>query len=348
MPDLAEYDYDLPRELIAQQPLSHRSDARLLVVSRRDQSLAHAHVRDVGRYLSPGDCLVLNDTRVLPARLLGHRTRTGGRWSGLFVASDAAGNWEVMSKTRGKLHPGETVMLQDRVAQDAFQLTFLAELGNSLWAARPSVSGSPVDLLADVGRVPLPPYIRGGEMQESDVERYQTVYAQRPGAIAAPTAGLHFTRGSLDELMRCGVGVCHVTLHVGIGTFRPITSEKVENHQMHREWCEVSRQAVDEVTACRAAGGRVVAVGTTSVRVLETAARNGTLSPWQGETDLFIHPPFRFHIVDALMTNFHLPRSTLLVLVRTFGGDALMKRAYDVAIQERYRFYSYGDAMLIL
>lgn len=348
MPELDEYDYELPRELIAQHALSARSDARLLVASRHDQSLAHAHVRDLGRYLAPGDCLVLNDTRVLPARLLGYRTNTGGRWSGLFVASDATGNWEVLSKTRGKLRPGERIMLQDRTAHDAFELTFLANLGNSLWATRPSVKGPPAELLTAIGRVPLPPYIRGGEMQECDVERYQTVYAERFGAIAAPTAGLHFTQKLLHELTSLGVNVCYVTLHVGMGTFRPITAAKVEEHRMHSEWCELPQQAVDQMTACQAAGGRIVAVGTTCVRVLETAARDGTLKPWQGETDLFIHPPFRFQAVDALMTNFHLPRSTLLVLVRTFGGDKLMKRAYEMAVQERYRFFSYGDAMLIL
>ncbi|MGM0486247.1 MAG: tRNA preQ1(34) S-adenosylmethionine ribosyltransferase-isomerase QueA [Planctomycetota bacterium] len=348
MPSLDDYDYELPRELIAQYALSCRSDSRLLVVSRRDQSLTHAHVRDVGSYLKAGDCLVLNNTRVLPARLLGYRLRTGGRWTGLFVASDSAGNWELMSKTRGKLRPGDMVMLQDRRAQDAFPLRMLADLGESLWAARPEAEGTLVELLEHVGRVPLPPYIRSGEMESSDREHYQTVFAQRPGAIAAPTAGLHFTRELLDQLVHDGIGVCYLTLHVGIGTFRPIKASRVEDHRMHGEWCEVSPEAVDQLNACRAAGGRIVAVGTTCTRALETAARDGTLRPWQGETNLFIRPPFTFQATDALMTNFHLPRSTLLILVRAFGGDALIKRAYQSAIEENYRFFSYGDAMLIV
>ncbi|MFW6169902.1 MAG: tRNA preQ1(34) S-adenosylmethionine ribosyltransferase-isomerase QueA [Planctomycetota bacterium] len=348
MPSLDEYDYELPRELIAQYPLSCRSDARLLVVSRRDQSLTHAHVRDVGCYLRAGDYLVLNNTRVVPARLLGYRVRTGGRWSGLFVTSDPAGNWEVMSKTRGTLRPGDTVMLQDRMAQDAFPLRMLADLGESLWAARPAIEGTPSELLERVGRVPLPPYIRSGEMEASDREYYQTVFAQRPGAIAAPTAGLHFTRELLDQLTRNGIGLCFLTLHVGIGTFRPIKVNRVEEHRMHSEWCEVSAEAVEQLNACRAAGGRIVAVGTTCARALESAARDGTLRPWQGQTNLFIRPPFTFQATDALLTNFHLPRSTLLILVRAFGGDALIKRAYQSAIEENYRFFSYGDAMLIV
>lgn len=348
MSNLDHYDYELPRELIAQYALSRRSDARLLVVSRSEQSVTHAHVRDIGHYLRPGDCLVLNDTRVLPARLLGYRTSTGGRWSGLFVTSDPAGNWEVMGKTRGRLRAGETVMLQDRMARDAFPLTLLADLGNSLWAARPEREGPLTELLEDVGRVPLPPYIRGGEMEETDRQHYQTVYAQRPGAIAAPTAGLHFTDELLDQLVREGVEICGLTLHVGMGTFRPIKVERVEEHQMHAEWCELTQAAADQLNACRAAGGRIVAVGTTCTRVLETAVRDGVLHPWQGQTDLFIRPPFDFQATDALMTNFHLPRSTLLILVRAFGGDELLRRAYETAIQERYRFFSYGDAMLIV
>ncbi len=348
MTNLDQYDYELPRELIAQHPLKHRSDARLLVVSRPDQTVTHAHIRDLGQYLVPGDCLVLNDTRVLPARLQGYRTTTGGRWSGLFIAADGAGNWEVMGKTRGKLRAGETIMLQDAMSDDAFRLTLLSELGDGLWAVRPDANGSPVELLAQVGRVPLPPYIRGGKMEPTDVDRYQTVYAERAGAIAAPTAGLHFTQDLLDELQRAGIGLCRLTLHVGIGTFRPIAVEQLEDHRMHSEWGELSQESVDQLTQCRAAGGRIIAVGTTCTRVLETAARDGTLHPWQGETDLFIRPPFTFHGVDALLTNFHLPRSTLLVLVRSFGGDALMQRAYEAAVADNYRFFSYGDAMLIL
>ncbi len=348
MTELSEYDYDLPRELIAQHALACRSDARLLVVSRRHRSLTHSHVRNVAEFLQPGDCLVLNDTRVLAARLQGYRTKTRGRWSGLFLTADAEGRWEVMSRTRGRLHPGDSVMLQDREARDAFCLHFMADLGDGLWVVQPEDRGSPVDVLQRIGRVPLPPYIRGGEMEEGDLDRYQTVYAQRAGAIAAPTAGLHFTTELLDRLVASGMALCRVTLHVGVGTFRPITAERLEEHQMHSEWGEITPAAVEQLRACRRAGGRIVAVGTTCVRVLETASQGGELTPWQGSTELFIRPPFTFRAIDALLTNFHLPKSTLLVLIRTFGGDELMKRAYQEAIDERYRFFSYGDAMLIL
>ncbi len=347
MTDLAEYDYELPGELIAQRALSNRSDARMLVVDRQDQSLGHAHVRDLPEYLRPGDCLVLNDTRVVPARLVGYRVATGGRWSGLFVASDARGHWQVLGKTRGRLRAGERVMLENRRAEDAFSLTLIAELGDGLWAARPERAGEPAELLEAVGRVPLPPYIRGGAMQESDRVQYQTVFARHPGAIAAPTAGLHFTNELLGRLVDTGVAICCVTLHVGVGTFRPITAGRIEDHQMHREWGQLSEAAVRRIETCRRAGGRVIAVGTTCVRVLETAAQDGSLKPWQGETDLFIRPPYRFRSVDALLTNFHLPRSTLLILVRTFGGDRLIRHAYATAIEQQYRFYSYGDAMFI-
>ncbi len=348
MTDLNQYDYHLPRELIAQHPLSCRSDARLMIVSRQDQSLTHTYVRDLPEHLSAGDTLVLNDTRVLAARLQGYRTGTGGRWSGLFVTSDAAGHWEVLSKTRGKLREGERVMLQDRSAHDALCLKFLADLGEGLWVVQPDEQGSPVDVLQRVGRVPLPPYIRGGEMEEADIEQYQTVFARRAGAIAAPTAGLHFTNDLLARLTDAGIQLCRITLHVGIGTFRPIAVERLEAHTMHSEWGEISQSTVERLLECRRAGGRIVSVGTTSVRVLETAARSGGLQAWQGETDLFIKPPYTFRAVDALLTNFHLPKSTLLVLIRTFGGEELMKRTYEEAIAERYRFFSYGDAMLIV
>ncbi|MHB8865043.1 MAG: tRNA preQ1(34) S-adenosylmethionine ribosyltransferase-isomerase QueA [Pirellulaceae bacterium] len=347
MTDLDDYDYELPRELIAQRALANRSAARLLVATRREESIAHAYVRDLPEYLRPDDCLVLNDTRVLPARLRGRRVATGGRWEGLFVCSDSAGRWQLLCKTRGKLRPGETIMLKDRQAVDAFALTLLLELGDGVWAAEPQVPGPVAELLERVGRVPLPPYIRGGEMDNGDAEHYQTVFARRPGAIAAPTAGLHFTNELLGQLVDRGVAICRVTLHVGIGTFRPIAVSRIEDHVMHREWGDITETTVQRINQCRAAGGRVVAVGTTSVRVLETAARDGQLRAWQGQTDLFIRPPYTFRCVDALLTNFHLPKSTLLILVRIFGGDRLMRQAYSTAIEERYRFFSYGDAMLI-
>ena len=348
MSELDQYDYELPAELIAQEPLACRSDARLLIVRRQAGELEHARVRDLPEFLQPADALVLNDTRVVPARLVGYRTRTGGKWQGLFLAADDAGLWKVLSKTRGKLEPGETIMLQNRQLQDALPLRLLTRLDRGEWAARPESDEPALDLLQRIGRVPLPHYIRGGEMIDADLQTYQTVYATRPGAVAAPTAGLHFTPQLLRQIEQRGVATARVTLHVGIGTFRPITVERLRDHAMHSEWGQISAETVALLRQRRQAGGRIVAVGTTAVRVLETAAASGELQPWTGETSIFIRPPHDFRAVDALLTNFHLPKSTLLVLVRTFGGDELMRRAYAVAIQERYRFFSYGDAMLIV
>jgi S-adenosylmethionine:tRNA ribosyltransferase-isomerase len=217
-----------------------------------------------------------------------------------------------------------------------------------IWVARPESDEPTLSLLDRVGRVPLPPYIRAGRMVDADRFQYQTVFADKPGAVAAPTAGLHFTAPLLGTLKQAGITICRLTLHVGLGTFRPIAAPRLDEHRMHSEWGELTAEAAQQIEACRRAGGRVVAVGTTSVRLLETAAASGELKPFSGATDLFIRPPYQFRIVDALMTNFHLPRTTLLVLVRTFGGAELIQRAYDEAIREEYRFYSYGDAMLIL
>jgi S-adenosylmethionine:tRNA ribosyltransferase-isomerase len=348
MSELDEYDYDLPKELIAQFPLRTRTDARLLFVERHAERISHYHVRDLPSLIGPRDALVLNDTRVVPARLVGHRAQTGGRWVGLFVSADPRGFWRVLGRTRGRLQPGETIVLQDRLGDDALRLVLVTPLEAGEWLVRPACQESAFGLLERIGRVPLPPYIRGGEMVESDRAAYQTVFAEKPGAVAAPTAGLHFTPQLLAEMANRGVSLCRVTLHVGPGTFQPIKEDCLARHAMHSEWGSIDSSTVTTLGECRQAGGRIVAIGTTSMRVLETAARSGTLTPWTGETDLFIRPPFQFHAADALLTNFHLPRSTLLVLVRTFGGDALIRRAYDEAVRERYRFYSYGDAMLIL
>jgi S-adenosylmethionine:tRNA ribosyltransferase-isomerase len=347
MSEIDAYDYDLPEDRIAQHPLRNRADARLLIVDRAAQSIEHAHVRDLPELLSPGDALVLNDTRVIPARLVGHRTNTGGRWSGLFVASDEQGNWQVLCTTRGKLQSGETVTLEDRLARDDVRLRMLARLERGLWAARPESREETLEILLRVGRVPLPHYIRDGKMVEADREDYQTVFAVKPGAVAAPTAGLHFTRRLIDQLIQRGVEVCYVTLHVGLGTFRPIITDSLAKHRMHAEWSQLTQRTADRLAACRREGGRIVAVGTTVVRLLETAAPSGRIEPFSGLTDLFIRPPYQFKAVDVLMTNFHLPRTTLLVLVRTFGGDDLIMRAYREAIRQDYRFYSYGDAMLV-
>lgn len=348
MTGITAYDYDLPHELIAQFPLPQRADARLMVVDRRASSIEHAHVRDLGDYVQRHDALVMNNSQVIPAALAGYRTKTGGRWRGLFLGADEQGLWRMLCRTRGKIQPGETVMLQDREARDHSLLHLVAKLDDGQWAARPDQAATPLDLLADIGRVPLPHYIRGGRMVAADVETYQTVYARRPGSVAAPTAGLHFTEQLLERLQR-KVHLFQVTLHVGLGTFRPIATETLEAHQMHSEWGEISAETAAGLREVRQQGQRIIAVGTTTVRVLETAAlSNEQFTAWSGETNLFIRPPFRFAGVDALLTNFHLPRSTLLVLVRAFGGDELMRHAYQVAVEEQYRFYSYGDAMLIV
>ena len=361
MTDLDRYDYELPRELIAQEPIPTRIDARLMVVRRAEGAVVHHHVRDLPSLLEPGDCLVLNDTRVIPARLDGCRARTGGHFEGLFLEADPHGLWRMMTRTRGKLSGGETITLLDADGREALALLLHAQQPDGTWVAEPrelderenvagdrSPAADTLALLERVGRVPLPPYIRDGRMVDADREQYQTVYARRPGAIAAPTAGLHFTKPLLERLAKRGVGVARLTLHVGPGTFRPITTERIEEHRLEAEWGEVTESTAEQINAVRAGPGRVVAVGTTSVRLLETAGADGTVRAFRGPTDLFIHPPYEFKIVDCLMTNFHLPRTTLLVLIRTFGGDELIRRAYDEAVAERYRFYSYGDSMLIL
>ncbi len=345
---LDHYDYELPRTLIAQHPLARRTDARLLVVDRASGDLQHYHIRDLPQLLRGGDCLVINDTRVIPARLVGFRVPSGGRWEGLFLSADEQGNWRLLGKTRGKLAPGERIALVNQRLQEVFRLRLLLKEPDGSWIARPETASETMALLEQAGRVPLPPYIRAGEMVEADRERYQTVFAQSPGAVAAPTAGFHFSEELLKQLQAAGVAIARVTLHVGLDTFRAVTAETLAEHKMHSEWCRITPEAVATIAASEAAGGRTIAVGTTSVRVLETAAAGESLTPFEGPTSLFIHPPYRFRAVDALLTNFHLPRTTLLVLVRTFGGDELIRRAYEEAIREEYRFFSYGDAMLIL
>lgn len=348
MTHLSDYDYELPRELIAQEPVHHRPDARLMVVDRAEDSIRHLHVRDLPELLRENDSLVLNDTRVVPARLVGFRTETGGHWEGLFLQREEHGFWLIMSKTRGKLQSGETVTLLTPKHEEDVRLTLATKTDGGNWIVKPESEEDTWSILERVGRIPIPPYIRRGQMVEDDRESYQTVFAQKPGAVAAPTAGLHFTRNLLYDIVGGGTDINYVTLHVGIGTFRPIEVERLEEHHMHSEVAHIDADTVSRLNACRARGGRVVAVGTTCVRVLESAAASGTLQPFDGATDLFIRPPYEFKAVDALLTNFHLPKSSLLVLVRTFGGDQLLRRAYDEAIKERYRFFSYGDAMLIL
>jgi S-adenosylmethionine:tRNA ribosyltransferase-isomerase len=348
MSELDQYDYQLPRDLIAQQPLHCRSDARLMIVRRQEGQLDHAHIRDLPEILRPTDCLVFNDTKVIPARLVGRRDRTGARWSGLFLVADEHGVWQVLSKTRGKLEPGEAIIVVSWDVRQSVTLRLLTKLEGGVWAVRPEPMGESLEILQRVGRVPLPPYIRDGEMVAEDIDTYQTVFAKQPGAVAAPTAGLHFTSELLQELKQRGIGRERVTLHVGIGTFRPIVADRLEEHVMHSEWCSLEPDVAERLRARKSAGQRILAVGTTVARTLETAAKSGQVQPLAASTDLFIRPPYEFKACDALLTNFHLPRSTLLILVRTFGGDELIQRAYEEAIRERYRFFSYGDAMLIL
>ncbi|MEQ1902730.1 MAG: tRNA preQ1(34) S-adenosylmethionine ribosyltransferase-isomerase QueA [Pirellulaceae bacterium] len=344
---VSHYDFDLPKNLIAQQPLERRDDARLLVVDRAQGTIEHQHVRDLPEVLASGDLLVLNDSRVIPAKLVGFRARTRGRWQGLFLENEH-GVWKVLSKTRGKLEPGEEVILQDRKGQESLTLVMVAKLSGGAWAAMPQSDRPFLELLEQVGRVPLPHYIREGNMMDEDVRRYQTVYATKPGSVAAPTAGLHMTKPLIEKLINSGKGITRVTLHVGLGTFKPMATELLAQHEMHFEWGQIDEKAIRQIEQCQTAGKRVIAVGTTSVRVLETAARQLPLVPWEGNTDLFIRPGFDFRLINGLLTNFHLPRSTLLVLVRTFGGDELIRHAYEVAVAEKYRFFSYGDAMLVL
>ncbi|MFM7243470.1 MAG: tRNA preQ1(34) S-adenosylmethionine ribosyltransferase-isomerase QueA [Planctomycetaceae bacterium] len=349
------YDYVLPEDLIAQEPLADRAAARLLVVHRTCGTLAHHAIRDLPELLQPGDLLVVNDTKVVPARLVGRREQTGGRWVGLFLRRAEAGGdaatWVLLAQTRGRPAVGERIVLIDRDGGEAERLELVGRAEGGAWLARPlgPAAAEPAEaVLARVGRVPLPGYIRGGVEHEGDLDRYQTVFAREAGSAAAPTAGLHFTPEIFAALAARGIGRAEVTLHVGLGTFRPITAATLDEHVMHEEWCTCPEATVAAVEATKAHGGRVVAVGTTAVRTLETAARAGRLSPWQGSTDLFITPGFPFRVVDALLTNFHMPRTTLMVLVSALASRDLVMRAYAEAIRERYRMLSYGDAMLIL
>ena len=342
-----DFDYDLPRDLIAQHPAERRDESRLLVLHRGSGGIEHRRFRDVVDYLEPGDLLVLNDTRVIPARLVGRRT-SGGRVELLLIQPEGDA-WHAMLKCRGHLQPGEELSLEG----GALACTYRGRSADG--RALLAFGLGPEELAAALeraGRAPLPPYIKRPPDEDphraADLERYQTVYARRPGAIAAPTAGLHFTPEVLDRLKAKGVARAMVTLHVGLGTFKPVTAERVEDHVMHAEHFELSEAAARAIVAARASGGRIVAVGTTAARVLETVARLPRVGPASGWTDLFITPGFEFRLTDALITNFHLPRSTLLMLVAAFAGREAVLAAYEEAKSQGYRFYSYGDAMLIL
>ncbi|MHB1423409.1 MAG: tRNA preQ1(34) S-adenosylmethionine ribosyltransferase-isomerase QueA [Gemmataceae bacterium] len=347
-----EFDYELPPQRIAQEPCAERDRSRLLVLRRGGEVLGHQQFRDLPTLLAPGDLLVLNDTRVLPARVVGRRARTEGKWEGLILGAVAEGGWELLCQTRGRLIVGESLLVDAPDGQAAgppLRLCLVGKTPAGRWLVQPSEKGTLAELLARYGRVPLPPYIRKGRAGPNDRERYQTVYANHAGAVAAPTAGLHFTPAIFEALRQRGIDWTFVTLHVGPGTFQPVQVEDVAEHRVQSEWGELPAAAAEAINACKGRGRRVVAVGTTSVRVLETVGQKGMpLTAWSGDTDLTIHPPFDFHVVDALVTNFHLPRSSLLLLVAAFTGMESMRRAYQIAIEQEYRFYSYGDAMLIL
>jgi len=338
----ADFDYELPPELIAQRPVEPRDASRLLVLYREGGRMEHAHFRDLPAYLRPGDLLVANESRVLRARLRGRKARTGGQVEVLLLRRLDERRWEVLIGGQ-RIRPG-------------LELAFGGEAGESALYARVeevrpegvrvvSFSEEVEPHLDRLGMVPLPPYIHE---PLADAERYQTVYARMAGSVAAPTAGLHFTPRLIAELQARGVNLAFVVLHIGLDTFRPVEVEEVEAHPMHAEWCRVPAEVARAVRETRKAGGRVVAVGTTAVRALETAAQGGEISPFEGWTRLFIYPGYRFRTVDTLITNFHLPRSTLLMLVSAFAGREAILAAYREAIARGYRFYSFGDAMLIL
>jgi S-adenosylmethionine:tRNA ribosyltransferase-isomerase len=339
--DLSELDYDLPRDLIAQRPCDRRDASRLLVVDRATGMLTTDVFRSLPTYLRSGDCLALNETRVIQARLRGHKP-SGGAVEVFLLRERGPREWEALVRPSAKVKSGTTITIANAVR---------ATVGEVLPEGRRVVRFDAPDvlrLLEDVGETPLPPYIHRDHPEAADLTRYQTIYAKSPGAVAAPTAGLHFTPEVFDALDRAGVRRAFLTLHVGYGTFKPIQAARLEDHRLDPEEFELPPETAALLNDTRNAGGRVVAVGTTSSRVLETQYREGLYHAGAGLADLFIHPPYHFHAVDALLTNFHLPRSSLLALVFAFAGVGLIRNAYSLAVRERFRFYSYGDAMLIL
>ncbi|QDV35015.1 tRNA preQ1(34) S-adenosylmethionine ribosyltransferase-isomerase QueA [Tautonia plasticadhaerens] len=341
-----DFDFHLPDDLIAQHPNDRRDRSRLMVVRRDTGAIEHRVFDELPGLLRAGDLLVRNDSRVVPARLLGRREETGGRWEGLYLSERPGGAWELMAQTRGRPQPGEAIVLDG-----GLRLELVERLGGGHWLARPLDPRPSLELLDAFGHVPLPPYIYrdGGGDDPTDRERYQTVYARSPGSVAAPTAGLHFTPEVFDRLDERGVGVADVTLHVGPGTFRPIKADRIEDHQLHAEWAALTPDVAGRLNSARPSGGRVVAVGTTATRVLETCVDpSGTFRPFTGQTSIYLRPGVPVRGVDALVTNFHLPRSSLLVLVSALAGVDLVREAYAEAVRRRYRFYSFGDAMLIL
>ncbi len=333
--------YSLPQELIAQDPLEDRSASRLMVLDKVTGEATHRHFRDVLEYLRPGDCLVLNNTRVIPARLYGIKPDTGAKVEVLLLKRKENDIWETLVKPGKKMRPGATVSFGDGLL--VAEVLSVAEDGNRMIQFH--YEGIFEEILDQLGQMPLPPYITH---ELKDKNRYQTVYAKYDGSAAAPTAGLHFTEELLDKVRAMGVEIAEVTLHVGLGTFRPVKVENVQEHHMHSEYYMISEEAAEKINRTKAAGGRIISVGTTSTRTLESAAdEDGHIRPASGWTDIFIYPGYTFKVIDGLITNFHLPESTLIMLVSALAGREHVLAAYEEAVRERYRFFSFGDAMLI-
>ena len=337
----SDFYYDLPPELIAQTPLQQRDSSRLLTLHKETGETEHHHFYELPKYLRPGDCLVLNNSRVLPARLIGKREPGGGACEVMLLIDRGDKVWECLVRPGKKLRPGTRLSFGDgRLTAEVFEVL---ESGNRL--VRFEYEGIFLEILEQLGKMPLPPYIKA-ELQDS--ERYQTVYSKEVGSAAAPTAGLHFTKELLEEIQAMGVKVCYVTLHVGLGTFRPVKVEDVNNHEMHSEYCMISAETAETINRTKREGGRVICVGTTSCRTIESwAAEDGTLKETAGWTNIFIYPGYKFKVLDCLVTNFHLPESTLIMLISALAGRDHVLAAYKEAVKERYRFFSFGDAMFI-
>ena len=339
--NVKDYDYDLPEELIAQDPLEDRSSSRLMVLDRQTGDVEHRHFTDILEYLHPGDCLVINNTKVIPARLFGVKEDTQAKIEVLLLKRKENDIWETLVKPGKKAKPGTKLVFGDGLL--TAEVVDVVEEGNRLIQFH--YDGIFEEILDQLGQMPLPPYITH---QLKDKNRYQTVYAKYDGSAAAPTAGLHFTKELLQKVKDMGVDIAEVTLHVGLGTFRPVKVENVLDHHMHSEIYMVSQEAADKINRAKESGHRVIAVGTTSTRTLEAAAdENGRLHETSGWTEIFIYPGYQFKVIDALITNFHLPQSTLVMLVSALAGREHVLHAYEIAVKERYRFFSFGDAMLI-
>ena len=339
---LSDFNYELPQELIAQDPLLKRSDSRLMVLNRATGGIEHRHFSDVIEYLNPGDCLVINDTKVIPARLIGAKEDTGAKIEVLLLKRGADDVWETLVKPGKKARPGARISFGDGLLVG--EVMDVVEEGNRL--IHFEYEGIFEEILDQLGQMPLPPYITH---QLQDKDRYNTVYAVHSGSAAAPTAGLHFTPELLEEIRAKGVEIAPVTLHVGLGTFRPVKVENILEHHMHSEFYVIDEEAANTINETKANGGKIVSVGTTSTRTLETVAdENGHVRACSGWTDIFIYPGYKFKVVDRLITNFHLPESTLLMLVSALYDREKILEAYKIAVEEKYRFFSFGDAMLIL